>query len=919
MRWWAAGMLMIATLVVPVACDLLPAQAFAVTVRTDAADVDPGDGTCEATVGAGDCTLRAAVQEADAFVGETTITLSSGAPYVVSVPGAGEDLGATADLDITADVRIVGNGATVDGAGLDRVLDVRPDASLHLDGVTITGGRAPFGGGIANAGSAWISNSTITGNEADGFKTCNEFVYSLSCDGGRGGGGGIDSEGTANIWSTTIAANRSTSPPCVWQPHASQCYVQSGGGLNVSGTAGLVNVTISGNEEVNGYGAAIDAPGTATLVYATIADNTRTDPMGMLQDGVSLDGNLQFGASVVTGPDSVCLAPTFWFSGTTITSQGHNVFSDHSCPAGSLLPSDRQDTDGGLSPLGSYGGPTRTHRPGAALIDQVPATDLLCSSLSDQRGVARPVGGACDIGAVEDAPNTGPLLLNTDALPPATGLEAYLAPFEASGGTAPYSWELTGDLPSGLAWDPATHQISGTVGEGGTFTFTVTVTDAAAATASRTFELAVIPPSAVQIVSGDIPPAFVGRAYSVDLESRNGVEPTSWAFSGDLPDGLVWDPVEATITGVPTEAGVFAFSVTVTDSWGSAASIDGTLISREPVAFTSVAAGWNHTCAVVDDGSVLCWGKLGGLSTDVLVPTPIAGLSSVQSLSAGNGFTCAVLADATARCFGDNSSGQLGDGTQTTTATPVTVSGLTGVTGISAGSTSACATRVDGTVWCWGGSPLGDGTFNSSAVPVAVTGLTDADQVVASGSYACARRLAGTVACWGGNDLGQLGTGGVPDFSTVPVEVPGLTGVVDLTAGPRGACAVLADGSARCWGSDYLGQLGNGSGGDSLTPVPVVGLTGATTMFRGYQYACSLRTDASVWCQGSPRGYASEVAQQPVAVPGAAGATAISGSYAHQCAVMADASLRCWGDNSHGQLGLQAYVPALAEPATVLW
>jgi alpha-tubulin suppressor-like RCC1 family protein len=168
----------------------------------------------------------------------------------------------------------------------------------------------------------------------------------------------------------------------------------------------------------------------------------------------------------------------------------------------------------------------------------------------------------------------------------------------------------------------------------------------------------------------------------------------------------------------------------------------------------------------------------------------------------------------------------LGNGTTTNASTPVVVTGMTTATAISAGAFYACALLADGTAKCWGlnsSGQLGNGTFTDSSTPVAVTGLTTATAITAGGgAHACALSADGTAKCWGYNGSGQLGNGTNIDSST-PVAVTGLTTASAIAAGGFHSCALLANGTVKCWGYNLYGQLGNGTNVDSSTPVVVTG------------------------------------------------------------------------------------------------
>lgn len=243
-----------------------------------------------------------------------------------------------------------------------------------------------------------------------------------------------------------------------------------------------------------------------------------------------------------------------------------------------------------------------------------------------------------------------------------------------------------------------------------------------------------------------------------------------------------------------------------------------------------IAAGANHSCARTGAGAVLCWGQNGfgqlgdGSDTNRLVPVAVGGLGSgVTAIAAGFEHTCALVED-TVKCWGNNDYGQLGDGTQTERHAPVTVSGLAGVTAIAAGGGHTCAV-AGGLVKCWGSNDygqLGDGTQTERHAPVTVGGLTGVTAIAAGGDQTCALQ-AGAAWCWGANGYGQLGDGSVLD-RFVPVAVSGLSsGVGAIATGDGYACAVVgASGNVRCWGANWVGQLGDGSFDEHHAPVVVL-------------------------------------------------------------------------------------------------
>jgi alpha-tubulin suppressor-like RCC1 family protein len=233
-----------------------------------------------------------------------------------------------------------------------------------------------------------------------------------------------------------------------------------------------------------------------------------------------------------------------------------------------------------------------------------------------------------------------------------------------------------------------------------------------------------------------------------------------------------------------------------------------------------VAAGDNHTCALLDNGSAMCWGaqafgRLGNDNTtaaSVTAPSAVHGLDNASYLSAGGGHTCALLDNDTVACWGANAAGQLGEGTNTDAGLPQQVSSLSRVTDISLGNTHSCAV-TDGEVWCWGANhqaQLGLGTIISHNTPQRVAGIDDAVRVFAGGDHTCALRSGGQLQCWGSNTNGQVGAGDLSDPVYSPLMISSDT-FHEVSLGAQHTCALRADNRTLCWGANASGQLGDGT------------------------------------------------------------------------------------------------------------
>lgn len=249
-----------------------------------------------------------------------------------------------------------------------------------------------------------------------------------------------------------------------------------------------------------------------------------------------------------------------------------------------------------------------------------------------------------------------------------------------------------------------------------------------------------------------------------------------------------------------------------------------------------LASGDDHSCAVRTNGTAWCWGyntygRLGDGSVDqsagaVQVRRGSGFLGNVTAIATGSFHSCALLEDTTVRCWGRNDRGQLGDGTIDQRLLPVavrTASGslLRGVIGIAAGYRHTCALLSDRTVRCWGdnvSAQLGDGSTEERHHPVKVRRgsgfLTGVRQLSASGDNVCAVTTNDDGFCWGDNSTGAVGVGtkdGASKARRVLRANGPLTGIRQIATSGGHSCAVRKDATAWCWGYNFAGNLGTGS------------------------------------------------------------------------------------------------------------
>src|SRR3954452_14464709 len=390
------------------------AADFVVDSAAAAPDVKPGDQHCRtATL---TCTLRAAIQEADEAPGADTIVLPPGGYHLTGAPSpeagsVGEREAGNGDLDITEDLTVRGAGAdrtTVDGAGLDRVFEIAGQTTAVIGDMTITGGDANggdtsqeigLGGGILNQGTATLERLRVVRNTSDGgggvFTIPGTHLTirdSLIADNTAVEGGGVRIDSGAEIVNTTITRNVLIVPTTDYAGHPKALTVPTvdeisgwGGGIDHRGgdDVAIINSTITDNRAVKGGGGLNSGQG-----YAPVSDK------------IAL-GTMRLRNTIVARNTSAAGPGNCHVSDQVIASAGHNLDSDGTCFL--TAPGDLPNRDPLLGPLALNGGPAETQ----ALLPGSPAIDAGAADgcpAHDGRGVARPQGAACDIGAFERAP-----------------------------------------------------------------------------------------------------------------------------------------------------------------------------------------------------------------------------------------------------------------------------------------------------------------------------------------------------------------------------------------------------------------------------------------------------------------------------------------------------------------------------------
>ncbi|GAB5549592.1 MAG: hypothetical protein SangKO_093520 [Sandaracinaceae bacterium] len=338
---------------------------------------------------------------------------------------------------------------------------------------------------------------------------------------------------------------------------------------------------------------------------------------------------------------------------------------------------------------------------------------------------------------------------------------------------------------------------------------------------------------------------------------------------------------------------------------------------------TQLALGLTHSCALLEDGAVWCWGgnhrgQVGDGSMAVtLTPTMVASLPSVRSIATGSNWTCALTNSEEIYCWGSNLPDEdpeptllFGAPTPELSTSPLRVGGIPGAIALSGGNDFACAVTAARESYCWGtnwGGQLGNNTFDwdgSFDRVQASAGPATLDEIACGGGHTCGRDGM-SVVCWGYNDFGQAGTG---DMMTVPSARAVSTGaaVRTLSLGDVHSCLVADDG-VYCWGDNPDGRLGDGSTVPRNTPLRAIPGSNFAGVTAGRTHTCAWTDDgvAQCWGDGGTGQYgdgtaASDLALHRVALSDVA--SVVAGGL-HNCALTANAEVHCWGQNDTGQLG----------------
>lgn len=275
------------------------------------------------------------------------------------------------------------------------------------------------------------------------------------------------------------------------------------------------------------------------------------------------------------------------------------------------------------------------------------------------------------------------------------------------------------------------------------------------------------------------------------------------------------------------------------------------------------AMGGDRSFAIKNDGTVWGWGAngngmlgIGSTTNNYSTPVQVQNLSNVTDVSVGAWLTIALKSDGTVWTWGY---GRHGNGSSVTEQlTPVQVQNLNNVIAIAAGDSQRVALKDNGTVWTWGfggHGALGNGNSENQLTPMQVQNLSNVVAIASGSHFTIVSKSDGTVWTWGWNDMGQIGNGlyGYTDeIQFTPIQVQNVSDIVTITAGHAYSVVIKNDGTVWSWGDNQVGQLGDGNTSFHQTsPVQAQDLNDAIAIAAGMSHTIALKDDCTLWGWGS--------------------------------------------------------------------
>lgn len=395
---------------------------------------------------------------------------------------------------------------------------------------------------------------------------------------------------------------------------------------------------------------------------------------------------------------------------------------------------------------------------------------------------------------------------------------------------------------------------------------------------------------------------------------------------------VTWQSSNPSVASVSASGQVTALALGVATITATADSVPGTAqIVVRGVSYSTISAAGPMTCGTTTAHETYCWGGntagLLGIGTSDNTPHPVpllvTGGHAFTTVSNANAHTCAIDTSAAAYCWGYGSDTRLGTGLDQGSDTPVAVAGGHSFAQVDVGYNHACAIATDQQAYCWGYGMLGDLGVSSNpaargnaAVPTLVVGGLHFAQIAAGDNFTCAITTGHATYCWGLDNYGQLGGPAPTSYNCDPYacaldpqQIVGAPEFLQVTAGETHACGLTANGQVYCWGSNSLGQLGDGTTTDRGVPTVVPGLSGVIQIDAGSFSTCAVTSSGAIYCWGLNQygqlgnGSNANSATPVQIVTSSVKFRHVSDGTSHACAIATTGALYCWGYNADGELG----------------